>query len=51
MIADSADETRTDLIVMPSHGDHGVARVLLGSVTERVLRHAKCPILVLRRRD
>ncbi len=36
MIADYADETRTDLIVMPSHGDHGVARVLLGSVTERV---------------
>ena len=51
MIAGYADESRADLIVMPSHGYHGVARVLLGSVTERVLRHAKCPILVLRRRD
>lgn len=51
MIADYADESHTDLIVMPSHGYHGVARVLLGSVTERVLRHAKCPILVLRRQD
>ncbi len=51
MIADYADEVRADLIVMPSHGYQGVARVLLGSVTERVLRHAKCPILVLRRRD
>ena len=51
MIADYADEAHADLIVMPSHGYHGVARVLLGSVTERVLRHAKCPILVLRRQD
>ena len=51
MIADYADESHADLIVMPSHGYHGVARVLLGSVTERVLRHAKCPILVLRRQD
>ncbi|GDY08934.1 universal stress protein [Planctomycetia bacterium] len=51
MIADYAAECRADLIVMPSHGYHGVARVLLGSVTERVLRHAKCPILVLRRQD
>ncbi|MBM3969844.1 MAG: universal stress protein [Planctomycetes bacterium] len=49
MIADYADEAHADLIAMPSHGYHGVARVLLGSVTERVLRHAKCPILVLRR--
>lgn len=48
-IADYADECHADLIVMPSHGYHGVKRVLLGSVTERVLRHAKCPILVLRR--
>lgn len=51
MIADYADEAHADLIVMPSHGYHGVARVLLGSVAERVLRHAKCPILVLRRQD
>lgn len=51
MIADYADEAHADLIVMPSHGYHGVTRVLLGSVTERVLRHAKCPILVLRRQN
>lgn len=51
MIADYADEAHAELIVMPSHGYHGVARVLLGSVTERVLRHAKCPVLVLRRQD
>ncbi len=49
MIVDYAEEVHADLIVMPSHGYHGVKRLLLGSVTERVLRHANCPILVLRR--
>ncbi len=49
MISDYADEVHADLIVMPSHGYHGVKRLLLGSVAERVLRHANCPILVLRR--
>lgn len=49
MISDYAEELHADLIVMPSHGYHGVKRLLLGSVAERVLRHANCPILVLRR--
>ena len=43
--------TSAELIVMPSHGYHGVKRLILGSVAERVLRHASCPILVLRRSD
>lgn len=51
LISDYASEQKADLIVMPSHGYHGVKRVLLGSVAERVLRHANCPILVLRRPD
>lgn len=46
-----AKEQDADLIVIPSHGRHGVSRVLLGSTTERVLRHAHCPVYVLRRRD
>lgn len=49
VVADYATEVHADLIVMPSHGYHGVKRLLLGSVTERVLRHATCPVLVLRR--
>ena len=49
MIADYADEMHAERIVMPSHGYHGVKRLLLGSVAERVLRHANCPVLVLRR--
>ena len=50
-IADYARSINSDLIVIPSHGYHGIKRALLGSVTERVLRHAHCPVLVLRRQD
>ena len=51
VIADFAAEIHADLIVIPSHGYHGVKRLLLGSVTERVLRQASCPVLVLRRSE
>ncbi len=50
-ISDYANECDADLIVIPSHGYHGVKRMLLGSVTERVLRVAGVEILVLRRSD
>lgn len=50
-IAEFAAEKHADLIVMPSHGYHGVKRFLLGSVAELVLRHAPCEVLVLRRAD
>lgn len=39
-----------DLVVMGSHGKTGIKRVLLGSVAEKVLRHAACPVLVVRPR-
>jgi len=47
-IVDYAKEAGVDLIVIPSHGHHGIARLLMGSVAERVVRHATCPVLVLR---
>jgi len=47
-IAAYAEENGIELIVMPSHGHSGLQRFLLGSVTERVLRTASCPVLVLR---
>jgi nucleotide-binding universal stress UspA family protein len=50
-ITEYAKTLRADLIVIPSHGYHGVKRLVLGSVAERVIRHADCPVLVLRRRD
>lgn len=50
-IAEYAQDISADLVVIPSHGRHGVERLLLGSVAERVLRHVECPILMLRRKD
>jgi universal stress protein A len=43
-----ADELGADLIVMATHGHKGLVRIVLGSVAERVLRDAKCPVLTLR---
>ncbi len=47
-ICDFAEESQAELIIMPSHGRTGLKRVLLGSVAERVVRYAPCPVLVLR---
>jgi nucleotide-binding universal stress UspA family protein len=44
-----ADPT-IDLVIMGSHGRTGIERVLLGSVAEKVLRHAACPVLIARSR-
>ena len=48
-ITDYAKETQADLIVLPSHGRTGLKRLVLGSVAERVVRLAHCPVLVLRK--
>lgn len=45
------DDLSVDLVVMGSHGRTGIKRVLLGSVAEKVVRHARCPVLVARKRD
>jgi nucleotide-binding universal stress UspA family protein len=43
-----AKEREADLIVMGTHGRGGVNRMLLGSVAERVIRTASCPVLIIR---
>lgn len=43
-----AEEERVDLIVMGTHGRRGVGRMLLGSVTEDVIRRAAYPVLAVR---
>jgi nucleotide-binding universal stress UspA family protein len=48
-IVDTARETKADLIVMSSHGYTGVRRWVMGSVAEKVVRAAPCPVLVVRR--
>lgn len=48
VILQVADEVAASLIVMGTHGRNGLVRMLLGSVTERVIREAACPVLALR---
>jgi nucleotide-binding universal stress UspA family protein len=43
-----ARERAVSLIVLGTHGRRGFDRLMLGSVTERVLRHASCPVLAIR---
>jgi nucleotide-binding universal stress UspA family protein len=43
-----AEAIKADLIVMPSHGRTGITRLLVGSVAERVVRLAHCPVLILK---
>jgi len=48
-IANYAQQNNIELIVIPSHGRTGITRLLIGSVAERVVRLAHCPVLVLRK--
>jgi len=43
-----AGERQADLIVISTHGRTGLKHLLLGSTAERVIRHAHCPVLVVR---
>lgn len=47
-ITTAAREDRTDLIVIATHGYTGLKHAWLGSTAERVVRHAACPVLVVR---
>ncbi len=47
-IIDYAEKQQIDLIVMPSRGRTGISRFFMGSIAERVIRFAHCPVLVLR---
>lgn len=48
-IVSFCESERTDLVVLGTHGRRGVSRLWLGSVTERVLRTSRCPVLAARR--
>jgi universal stress protein A len=47
-IIDYATKQNIELIVMGTHGRSGLKHLLMGSVTEKVLRGAPCPVLVIR---
>jgi len=46
-IVETAKKVHANLIVLSSHGRTGLAHVLIGSVAERVVQHAACPVLVI----
>jgi len=50
-ITRTAREIGADLIIVSTHGYTGLKHVLLGSTAERVVRHAPCPVLVLRQKS
>ncbi|MGK7916636.1 MAG: universal stress protein [Prochloraceae cyanobacterium] len=47
----TAKNEQTDIIVMGTHGKSPLKQILLGSVAEEVLRHAPCPVLLVRETD
>ncbi len=47
-ILDTADAENCDLIVMGSHGRKGMQALILGSVAQKVLTHAKMPVLIVK---
>lgn len=51
VITDRSKELHADLIILPSHGRTGLTRILLGSVAERVVRLAECPVLVFKLKE
>lgn len=50
-ILDAAKTLGIDLIILSTHGRTGLGHLLLGSTTEKVVRHAPCPVLVVREHE
>ena len=51
VIVEAAEAEHADMVLVGSHGRGVVGRFLLGSVSEHVVRHAPCPVLVVRPRE
>jgi nucleotide-binding universal stress UspA family protein len=47
-LVEAAKENDADLIVMATHGRTGLSHALMGSVAEKVIRHASCPVFTVR---
>ena len=47
-IVQMANHFDVDLIIIGSHGRGGISRLLVGSTAERVVEHARCPVLVVK---
>jgi len=51
VITNTARDCEIDLIVLTTHGKTGLKHAFMGSTAERVVRHAPCPVLVVRKRE
>ena len=51
VITNVARDSEADLIVLTTHGHTGLKHVFMGSTAERVVRHAPCPVLVVRKHE
>ena len=49
LITQQAAKSKSSMIVMGSHGRTGLRRLILGSVAEKTLRYARCPVLIVKR--
>ena len=47
-ILSAIEEEKADLLIMGTHGRKGIDRILFGSVAEKVVKGAKCPVLTIR---
>jgi nucleotide-binding universal stress UspA family protein len=47
-ILNEAEEKEVDLIIVATHGHSGVEHMLFGSTADRIVRHARCPVLIVR---
>lgn len=50
-IIDTADELDIDLIILSTHGRTGLSHILLGATAEKVVRRARCPVLIVREHE
>lgn len=50
-IIETASDEAAELIIIATHGHSSLAHVILGSTVERVVRHAPCPVLVVRENE
>ena len=50
-ILNEASKLEADIIIVGSHGRGALQRLLVGSISEGILRHAKCPILIIPTHD
>lgn len=50
-ITETARNHAVDLIILSTHGRTGLAHALLGSVAEKITRHAPCPVLIVRNKE